>query len=374
MIPIPFHRPLVTGDECRQIEASIRGGKLAGEGPSVARCERSIERLSGCGRAMLVPSGTAALEHAALVAGIRPGDEVIMPSLTFVSTANAFVLRGAVPVFVDVEADTLDVDPARVQAAVTDRTRAIVPVHYAGVVCDMKAICGIAERHRLAVIEDAAQAVGASRAGRGAGSIGTLGCFSFHETKNIHCGEGGALTVNDPTLVAGAEVARQKGTDRGRFLRGEVDRYTWRARGSSFLLGEVPAAFLEAQLAHEARVTAERRRTWETYRSALAPFHAAGRIRIAQVPGDAVTNGHIFWVLAESGPDRERLMHKLVSKGVETRTHYVPLHDSEAGRRFGRVVGPMDRTLEAGERLFRLPMWNGVDAARVADATFWAMR
>jgi dTDP-4-amino-4,6-dideoxygalactose transaminase len=369
--PIPFNWPYMTGRELGYIAECHALGRLAGDGPFTKRCHEWIEARTGCAKALLTHSCTAALEMAALLLDIGPGDEVIMPSFTFVSTANAFVLRGAVPVFVDIRADTLNLDEARIEAAITPRTKAIAPVHYAGVACDMDAILAIARRHGLRVVEDAAQGVSATYKGRALGAIGDLGCYSFHETKNVISGEGGALLVNDPALAERAEVIREKGTDRSRFFRGEVDKYTWQDVGSSFLPGEMVAAFLWAQLEEADTIRDRRLAIWRRYHELLAPLEAAGLLRRPITPGDCDHSAHLYYVLVAPGAERQAVLEALKRDGIFAVHHYVPLHSSPAGRRLGRANGQLAVTDDAASRLIRLPLWIGLEAGqqeRVAQA------
>ena len=373
---IPFNRPYATGRELAYVQQAIDGGRLSGNGPFTRRCQAWLEEHTGAARAFLTHSCTAALEMAALLLDLRPGDEVILPSFTFVSTANAFVLRGAVPVFVDVRPDTLNLDEAQVEAAVTDRTRALVPVHYAGVGCAMDALLEIARRHDLAVIEDAAQGLLADYRGRPLGGWGDLAALSFHETKNVIAGEGGALLVHRPDLVARAEILWEKGTDRSRFFRGEVDRYTWVDVGSSFLPGEVEAAFLWAQLEEAEELTRRRLALWERYHRAFAPLEAAGRLRRPVVPPDCRGNGHLYHLLLPGLAERTALITALATEEIQAVFHYVPLHSSPAGRRFGRAHGELPHTAAAGDRLVRLPLWVGMsedDIGRVIAAVLRAL-
>lgn len=357
---IPFNRPYMTGNELDNMAEAQRALHLSGDGGFTARCHRWIEQQTGCARALLTHSCSSALDMSALLLDIAPGDEIIMPSFTFVSTANAFVLRGGVPVFVDIREDTLNLDERLIEAAITPRTRAIAPVHYAGVGCEMDTIMAIARRHGLAVVEDAAQGVGASYKGRALGAIGDLGSFSFHETKNVIAGEGGALLVNDPALVQRAEIIREKGTDRARFYRGEIDKYTWQDVGSSYLPSEINAAFLWAQLEAAERITRERLTLWQRYHDGLAPLEQRGLLRRPIVPDDCAHNGHIYYVLLPPGVDRQIVLRKLSDNGVASVFHYVPLHSSPAGQRFGRAHGELALTTELSERLIRLPMWVGL--------------
>ena len=360
-IRIPFNQPFLTGRELEYISEAHRNHHLSGDGPFTKRCHAWLERTVGCPKALLTHSCTAALEMAAILADIQAGDEVIMPSFTFVSTANAFVLRGGVPVFVDVRDDTLNIDESKIEAAITPKTRAIVVVHYAGVACEMDAIQAIASRHGLLVIEDAAQAVLASYKGRPLGGLGALGALSFHETKNILCGEGGALLVNDPRLNARAEVIREKGTDRSRFYRGEVDKYTWVDLGSSFLPGEVIAAFLWAQMQMADAITGRRMAIWTRYHEAFADLEKSGRARRPVVPPYATPNAHNYYLLVRDAETRAKFIESLSAEGIQAVFHYVPLHDSPAGRRFGRASGPMAVTRSVADRLVRLPLWLGLE-------------
>jgi len=297
---------------------------------------------------------------AALLLDIRPGDEIIMPSYTFVSTANAFALRGGVPVFVDVRADTLNLNERLIEAAITPRTRAIAVVHYAGVACEMDTIMGIARRHGLAVVEDAAQGVMATYKGRALGAIGDLGAYSFHETKNVIAGEGGALLVRDQALVLRAETVREKGTDRSRFFRGEVDKYTWQEVGSSFLPGELVAAFLWAQLEQADAITRERLARWEYYHDLLEPLERSGALRRPVIPAECEHNAHMYYVLLDSRLDRQAVLDELKRNGIGAVFHYVPLHSSPAGQRYGRAHGRLEVTDSLSERLVRLPLWLGI--------------
>src|ERR1700742_751681 len=336
---IPFNRPYATGNELAYLTEAQRQGHLSGDGSFTRRCQRWIEQRTGCVKGLLTQSCTSALDLAALLLNLEPGDEVIMPSFTFVSTANAFVLRGAIPVFVDVREDTLNLDEKLIEAAITPRTRAIVPVHYAGVSCEMDAILAIARRHDLWIVEDAAQGVMAGYKGRALGAIGDIGCFSFHETKNLISGEGGSLLVNDGELVQTAEIMREKGTDRGRFFRGEVDKYTWQDVGSSFLPSEITAAFLWAQLEQAERITAERIAIWRRYHEMLAPLEQRGVLRRPVIPPDCQHNGHIYYILLETAEERRRVLAELRQHDIHAVFHYVPLHSSPAGMRFGRASG-----------------------------------
>lgn len=357
---IPFNKPYMTGKELFNIAEAHFNGMLAGDGPFTKRCHAWLEERSGAKKALLTHSCTAALEMAALLLDIQPGDEVIMPSYTFVSTANAFVLRSGVPVFVDIREDTLNLDERLIEAAITPRTKAIVPVHYAGVACEMDTIMDIAHRHGLKVVEDAAQGVMSTYKGRALGGIGDFGAYSFHETKNVISGEGGALLVNDSAPALRAEIIREKGTDRGRFFRGEVDKYTWQEVGSSFLPGELTGAFLWAQLDDAESITSKRMTSWNRYHDALAPLEARGLLRRPIVPSDCVHNAHMYYVLLAPGVDRQAVLMAMKRNDINAVFHYVPLHSSPAGQRYGRVHGSMALTDKLSERLVRLPLWVGL--------------
>lgn len=358
---IPFNKPFMTGKELWAISQAHHRSALAGDGHFTKTCHGWLEARTGCRKALLTHSCTAALEMSALLAGIQPGDEVIMPSYTFVSTANAFVLRGGIPVFVDIRQDTLNVDENLIEAAITPRTKAIVPVHYAGVGCAMDEILAIAKRHNLLVIEDAAQGVMASYKGRALGSIGDLGCLSFHETKNIISGEGGALLVNEARFVERAEILREKGTNRSQFFRGMVDKYTWIDVGSSYLPGELIAAFLSAQMEEVEAITAARLALWERYHEAFAPLEQTGRVRRPVIPAECRHNAHMYYLLVPGLTERSALIAHLEQAGINAVFHYVPLHSSPAGLRFGRSCGELSVTVGMSERLLRLPLWVGLN-------------
>jgi dTDP-4-amino-4,6-dideoxygalactose transaminase len=353
---IPFNRPFATGREFQYIREAIANRHLSGDGEFTRRCHAWLETRVRSARALLTHSCTAALEMMAILADIGPGDEVIMPSFTFVSTANAFVLRGAVPVFVDIRADTLNLDERLVEEAITPRTRAIVAVHYAGVGCDMDAIMTIAERHGLAVIEDAAQALGSTYKRRPLASIGHLAALSFHETKNVISGEGGALVVNDERFIARSEIIWEKGTNRSGFFRGEVQKYTWIDVGSSFLPSEVLAAFLLAQLEDATQITARRLDLWRRYYD-LCSRAELGPVRRPIVPVDCEHNAHMFYVLLPDSSTRADMLKELNARGVNAVFHYIPLHSSPAGLRFGRASGSLGVTDDASARLIRLPLY-----------------
>jgi len=354
---IPFNLPSMVGRELEYIVEAVRSGHLAGDGKFTRRCQHWLEEQCGAHKVLLTHSCTAALEMAALLCDLEEGDEVIMPSFTFVSTANAFALRGAVPVFVDIRLDTLNLDERLIESAITERTRAIAPVHYAGISCDMTAVNAIASRHGLRVVEDAAQGLGATYRGRSLGTIGDLGCWSFHETKNLISGEGGALVINDPALVERAEIVREKGTDRSRFFRGQVDKYTWVDLGSSYLPSELVAAYLYAQLERAKEILEKRQRIFDRYHAALAPFEAEGLLRRPRVPSESVPNGHLYYILLPSENMRDALLRYMNESGVNVVFHYVSLHDSPAGLRFGRMSGELINTANVSRTLLRLPCY-----------------
>lgn len=370
MDPIPFGKPFIAGKELYYIAQAVLSGSIAGNGLFTRQCHQWLEQHLGCGWALLTHSGTAALEMAAILCDIQPGDEVIMPSFTFVSTANAFVLRGGVPVFVDIRNDTLNMDESLIEAAITDRTKAIVPVHYAGTACAMDQILEVAEHHNLWVVEDAAQAFLAKHGEHYLGSLGHLGCLSFHETKNIISGEGGALLINDERLKERAEVVWEKGTNRRQFLRGQVDKYTWTDIGSSFLPSELIGAFLYGQLEHAEAITEARQRIFASYLELLSPLENKGLVRLPHC-GESSSNGHIFYVITRSLTERSDLIRYLKDRGILAVFHFVPLHSSPAGMRYGRVGGTMIVTDSNSERLVRLPLYYEMrdeDVERVGSA------
>jgi dTDP-4-amino-4,6-dideoxygalactose transaminase len=357
---IPFNKPYMTGKELFYIAEAHFNSMLAGDGPFTKKCHAWLEEKTGSHKALLTHSCTAALEMSALLLNVQAGDEVILPSYTFVSTANAFVLRGAVPVFVDIRPDTLNLDERLIESAITPKTKAIVPVHYAGVACEMDAIMEIARRHSLKVVEDAAQGVMSNYKGRALGSIGDLGAFSFHETKNLISGEGGALLVNDPELAVRAEIIREKGTDRSRFFRGEVDKYTWQEVGSSFLPGELIAAFLWAQLEEAEQITRKRLASWHQYHELLASLEIQGYLRRPIIPEACKQNAHMYYLLLNDKVDRQKLLDELRRHDINAVFHYVPLHLSPAGKHYGRTHGGLNHTEKLSERLIRLPLWFGI--------------
>lgn len=355
---IPFNAPPIVGTETEYMQSAMGSGKLCGDGGFTRRCQQWMEQRFHSKKVLLTPSCTASLEMAAILLDIKPGDEVIMPSYTFVSTANAFVLRGARIVFVDIRPDTMNIDETKITAAITDRTRAIVPVHYAGVACEMDRIMEIARQHNLLVVEDAAQGVMSTYKGQALGTIGHIGCFSFHETKNYTAGgEGGATLINDPALVERAEVIREKGTNRSQFFRGQVDKYTWRDIGSSYLMADLQAAFLWAQLEAATTINQQRLVLWHNYYQALVPLAESGRIELPVIPDGCVQNAHMFYLKLRDIDDRSALIAYLREAEIMAVFHYIPLHSSPAGERFTRFHGEDRFTTKESERLLRLPLF-----------------
>ena len=368
---IPFNSPPFVGRELDYVKQAVcLNRKISGDGPFTARCTDFIRQMTGAGYAYLTTSGTHALEMAAMLAHIKPGDEVIMPSYTFVSTANAFLLRGAVPVFVDIRPDTMNIDERCIEQAITAKTRVIAVVHYAGISCEMDTILDIAKRHGLIVVEDAAQAVLSTYKGRYLGTIATFGAYSFHETKNFSMGEGGALLFNDEAYQQEAEIIREKGTDRSRYFRGEIDKYTWVDRGSSYLPSDINAAFLFAQLEESKTITKDRMHAWQLYYDSLRPLSEAGRIGLPYVPPECRHNAHMFYIKCADLAERTALIAFLRQRGIETAFHYIPLHSSAAGRKYARFCGEDRYTTAESERLLRLPMYYGLskeDVGFIAD-------
>ncbi len=362
---IAFNRPSSVGGEFDNIRRAIDNAHISANGEFTRRCSDWLAERTGASAALLVHSGTAALEAASIVADLRPGEEVILPSYTFVTTASAIAARGAIPVFVDVREDTLNLDEALVEAAITPLTRMIVPVHYAGVACEMGEIMRIAREHGLLVLEDAAQALGSTYEGKPVGSIGDFAALSFHETKNVTCGEGGALLLRDRDFVEQAEIVREKGTNRSRFMRGEVDKYTWVDLGSSFALSEIGAAYLWAQLLEADRITERRLAVTRRYREAFAPLEAAGIARRPIVPPGCIDNGHMFYLLLPDRASRDAAIAGLARRDVNAVFHYVPLHSSPGGRRYGRAAGPLPVTDRVADCIMRLPVWAGMSGSTV---------
>jgi dTDP-4-amino-4,6-dideoxygalactose transaminase len=358
------------------IAEAIARGQLSAGGGFTEDCCRWLEERTGCAKALLVHSATAALELAALLLEVEPGDEIVMPSFTFVSTANAFVLRGGVPVFVDIRADTLNLDETLVGDAITSRTKVVLPVHYAGIPCEMDVICALAADHGVAVVEDAAQALGSTYRGRPAGSLGELAALSFHETKNLTSAEGGALLVSHERFIERAEVLRDKGTDRSRFFRGQVDKYSWVDLGSSYGLSELNAAFLWAQLEAAAALNRDRLRTWWIYHTAFEQLEEDGLLRRPVVPSSVNHNAHIYYVLLRDLEQRTAFLADLNRRGVNAVFHYVPLHSSQGGLKYGRMHGPLPNTDAVANRLVRLPLWSGMtegQAQQVVDSVIQAV-
>lgn len=357
---INFNVPPFTGKEIDYIRQCVEAQKICGDGPFTQKCNQWIEERTKTAKCLLTTSCTHATEMTALLADIREGDEVIMPSYTFVSTADAFVLRGAKAVFVDIRPDTMNIDEKLIEAAVTEKTRAIVPVHYAGVACEMDTIMAIAQKHHLMVIEDAAQGVMAAYKGRALGSIGDFGCYSFHETKNYSMGEGGALLIHDKKYIEDAEIFREKGTDRSKYYRGQIDKYTWVNYGSSYLPSDMNAAYLYAQLEMAEEINAARIKIWNTYYEGLKELKEQGKIDLPVVPKDCVHNAHMFYIKTKDLEERTAFISFMKEKGILTVHHYVPLHTAKAGRKFGRFHGEDVYTTKESERLVRLPLYYGL--------------
>ncbi len=355
MFKIPFHTPQITGDELDCLRESLKFGHWSGDGPFTKKCEVLLEKMMQS-RVFLTPSGTHALELAVMSLGLSPGDEVILPSFTFVSTANALVLNALRPVFIDVRPDTLNMDEALVEQAISERTKAVLPVHYAGVVANMDAIVGTARKHGLSVIEDAAQAVNSYYDSKAAGTIGDFGCYSFHQTKNFSCGEGGALIVSNEKYRETVEIHREKGTNRSQFLQGRIDKYTWIDRGSSYLLSDLLAAFLYPQLLKMDEITRQREHLYLNYEERLSRL-APARFQLPTIPSNCRPNYHIFFLILDSASTREKFIAHMREKGVEVVSHFVPLHSSPAGKKFGTVRGKMDVTDRIADRLVRLPLY-----------------
>ena len=364
---IPFNIPPYVGTEEKYIAEAIASHKICGDGQFTKKCNTWLEERFGANKALLTTSGSTALDMAALLCELKPGDEVILPSFTFSSTANSFVLAGARLVFVDVRPDTMNIDETKIERAITDKTRVIVPVHYAGVACEMDTIMDIAHRHGLMVVEDAAQGVMSSYKGRPLGTIGDFGCYSFHETKNYSMGEGGALLINNAAFIEKAEILREKGTNRAKFFRGQVDKYTWVDFGDSYLPSELNAAYLWAQLEAADAINADRLNTWNEYDKALRPLAERGLIECPAVPEGCVHNAHMYWIKLRTLSERTAFINHMKENGVLTVFHYVPLHSAPAGLRFGRFDGEDKYTSADSDRLVRLPLYYGLtDADRAA--------
>ncbi len=357
---ISFNVPPYVGNEEKYIKEAIESRKICGDGGFTKKCNAKLEEMTGAKKALITTSGTSALEMASLLAGIKEGDEVIMPSYTFVSTANAFVLRGAKIVFVDIRPDTMNIDENLIENAVTPLTKAIVPVHYAGVSCEMDKILEIGEKHGLSVIEDAAQGVNAFYKGRALGTMGDFGCFSFHETKNYSMGEGGAILINNEKDVERAEIIREKGTNRSKFFRGQVDKYTWVDLGSSYLQSELNCAYLYAQIEDPELINQNRLRAWDMYRELLSPLRDNGRLELPTIPEGCVHNAHMFYIKLKDIDERSAMIKHLRKYEIGSVFHYIPLHSSPAGQRFGRFAGEDVFTTRESERLLRLPLYYGL--------------
>jgi dTDP-4-amino-4,6-dideoxygalactose transaminase len=359
---VPFNKPYMTGEEINNITIAHKNGVLAGDGPFTKQCHQWLEKNTNSHKVLLTHSCTAALEMAAILLDIKPGDEIIMPSYTFVSTANAFVLQGGIPVFVDIRSDTLNIDESLIESAITSKTRAIVVVHYAGVACEMDVIMEIARRRGLPVVEDAAQGVMSTYKGRALGSIGDLGCYSFHETKNVICGEGGALLVNNPSYAERAEIIREKGTNRSLFFRGQVDKYTWVDRGSSYLPGELSAAFLFAQLQAAEGITNRRLDLWNHYHQSFEILESKDLVRRPIIPPGSTHNGHMYYLLLPNLDKRTKFIESLRKRDISAVFHYIPLHSAPAGIKLSQFHGDMRNTNELSDRLVRLPLWLGLES------------
>jgi dTDP-4-amino-4,6-dideoxygalactose transaminase len=357
---IYFNQPYTTGNELRYIKETFSNKHLAGDGVFTRRCHSWFEKYAPQSKALLTHSCTAALEMSALLLNVEPGDEIIMPSYTFVSTASAFVMQGGVPVFVDIREDTLNIDERLLEEAITEKTKAVVAVHYAGVSCEMDAISNIAYHHNLSVVEDAAQGLMATYNNIALGTLGDLGAYSFHETKNIISGEGGSILINDPELVQRGEIIREKGTNRSRFLRGEVDKYTWCELGSSYLPSEIMAAFLWAQLEQAERITAERQLIWNYYHQQLESLELSGLIRRPIIPKNCQHNAHMYYLILSEDIDRQHVLRELKKNEIHALSHYVPLHSSPAGLHYGKISGDLPLTDSLSVRIMRLPLWVGL--------------
>lgn len=355
---IPFNKPAIVGRELELMDRAVRSGKISGNGEFSKKLQKWMEEQFGIGKVFLTTSCTDALEMAAMLLGISPGDEVIVPSFGFVSTANAFVSRGAVPVFVDIRKDTLNIDETLIEQAITSRTKAIVPIHYSGVAAQMDSIEQVAKKHRIAVVEDAAQGVGATFKGKHLGSLSGLAAYSFHETKNIHCGEGGALCVNDPALVDRAEIIWEKGTNRSKFFRGEIDKYTWVDIGSSFLMSDLLAAYLFSQFEKLEQITTNRKRLYKRYEDAFSTLENRGLAGLPQIPRDCESNAHIFYLILDSQKNQKEMIAHLRAKQIHAVFHYLPLHQSPMGKQFGGLKASCPNSIDLSSRLVRLPLYH----------------
>ncbi|WDQ15647.1 dTDP-4-amino-4,6-dideoxygalactose transaminase [Rhodopirellula sp. P2] len=355
--PIPFNKPFVAGKELFYIAQAVTMGNLGGDGHFTQACSRLLEQTFGIQKVLLTPSCTAALEMAAMLCRLEPGDEVIMPSYTFVTTASSFVREGATPVFVDIRSDTLNIDETLIEAAISPRTKAICVVHYAGVACEMDTIMAIAKKHNLLVVEDAAQGVNSSYKGKPLGSIGDLGCYSFHETKNFICGEGGALCINNPRFIETAEIIREKGTNRSRFIRGQVDKYTWVEIGSSYVPSELSSAFLYGQLELMQEISTQRQTIYNNYDCLIRPIADRLGLQLPSIPTECTSNSHMYYLICSDGPQRTKLLSHMRSRGIQAVFHYVPLHSAPASVKRGFNRTSLPKTDNLSERLIRLPMY-----------------
>ena len=362
---IYFNVPPVVGNEMKYIQEAIQNHKICGDGEFTKKCNEKLEEMTGVAKALLTTSCTHATEMAALLTDIKEGDEVIMPSYTFVSTADAFVLRGAKAVFVDIRPDTMNIDETLIEQAITERTKAIVPVHYAGVGCEMDTIMEIAGKHHLAVIEDAAQGVMSAYKGKPLGSIGDYGCFSFHETKNLSMGECGAILINEPEKVEDAEIIMEKGTNRSKFFRGQIDKYTWVNYGSSYLPSDMNAAFLWGQLLEADTIYRDRMDSWDHYYASLQDLADSGRIELPFIPQDCVHNAHMFYIKTKDLEERTKLIQYLKQNDILAVFHYIPLHSAPAGQKYGRFSGEDRYTTKESERIMRLPLYYGLESDQV---------
>jgi dTDP-4-amino-4,6-dideoxygalactose transaminase len=358
---IPFNKIYLTGNEISYIKKALKNDHLSGDGFFTEKTQKTIQNFTGCPKVLLTHSCTAALEMSALILNIKEGDEVIMPSFTFTSTANAICLRGGIPVFVDIRKDTLNIDETLIEKSITKKTKAIVVVHYAGVACEMDVVMKIARKYKLSVIEDAAQAYGAKYKNKSLGTIGDLGCFSFHESKNIICGEGGALLINKPKFYLAAEIYREKGTDRTKFLRGEINKYSWKNIGSSYLPGETTAAFLLAQIEKATWINNQRLKIWDYYHKKLFKLEKDGLITRPFVPDVCIHNAHIYYILVSKKLDRNLILRELKSFGINAVFHYIPLDSSFAGKAYGKTLGVLNNTKETASHIIRLPIWIGLN-------------
>ena len=362
---IPFNKPPYIGKESEYVLDAVNKGHISGDGEYTKKCAKKLEELSGTKRALLTTSCTHATEMAALLSDIKPGDEVIMPSYTFVSTADAFVLRGAIPVFVDIRPDTMNIDETLIEDAITSKTKAIVPVHYAGVGCEMDTIMDIARRHNLTVIEDAAQAIASTYKGKALGTFGDFGCYSFHETKNISMGEGGTLLIQNEDMIEPAEIIREKGTNRAKFFRGQIDKYTWVNYGSSYLPSDMNAAYLWSQLENIDIIQKKRLSVWNRYREGLSELEKREYIEFGMIPDECANNAHMFYIKVRDLENRTDLLNFLKENGIQAVFHYVPLHSAPAGRKFGRFNGEDRYTTKESERLIRLPLFYSISDEEV---------